>query len=190
MKSRSVKFLLIALFTVISLPAPAQSSTQHLYKIYSNLGKTVHGTCYNTSEGWKVGMGQSIAMPFTPKVDAKLNELVLGLFGSPGAFAIVSVNKDDNGLPGKAIHTWVVGDLGMHEWHSCYVGIAKVKKGLPLQGGTQYWVVTAAPYSTTDAWYYTYNDSEGDFAYKEGTGGWNSEDSYLSAFGVFGTEAK
>ena len=186
--------VLLTLFAVslaLAEPAMAQDSARGLYKIYSNLGRTVGGVCYDPHEGWNVGLGLSTAMPFTPKADAKLSEIVLGMFNNAGGdFARVSLNDDANGLPGKAIHTWVVGKLGMYQWHSCYVSIAKSRTGLPLKGGTQYWVVAVAPYTTWDVWQYTYNDIMGDFAYEKNNGGWNLEDSYLSAFGVFGTKLK
>jgi len=194
---RTTVGILVALLTLFAAslvligPAIAQDSTQRLYKIYSNLGPNGNGACYDPHDGWNVGLGQSIAMPFTPKAGAKLSEIVLGLLfdGAGGDFVIVSLNEDDNGLPGKTIHAWVLGKLGMNRWHSCYVTIARSKKQLPLKGGIQYWVAATAPFSTADIWKYTYNDSEGDFAYEGNNGGWNPYDSYLSAFGVFGTKA-
>jgi hypothetical protein len=182
--------VVFAIGLVSPVPALGQDSPREgLYKIYSNLG--VNGACYGTQGGWVVGLGQSIAMPFTPKVDATLSEIVLGLLhGVGGDFARVSLNQDDNGLPGRAVRTWVLGKLGLYKWHSCYVSVARSREGLPLKAGTQYWVVAAAPYSTWDTWEYTYNDIQGNFAYEENNGGWTRDDSYLSAFGVFGTKSK
>ena len=195
MKHTMLRLLLISPAVYVaslafSVPVLAQDLSKGFYKIYSNLGPEVKGTCYDPHEAWVVGLGQAIAMPFTPKVDASVSEIVLGLLYVTGGkdIAIVSLDADDNGLPGKAIHTWNVARLGKYRWHSCYVSIAKSKKGLPLKAGTRYWVVGAAPSATWDIWAYTYNDITGNFAYEENNGGWNADDSYLSAFGVFGTK--
>jgi hypothetical protein len=77
------------------------------YKIYSNLGKPPN--CYDTVEGWLIVSNQSIAMPFTPKVDATLTEIRVPVVhpknnGQDGF--TLSVNEDSGGLPGNPIHTW------------------------------------------------------------------------------------
>jgi hypothetical protein len=189
---RTVLFGLLAVFVVsfvIASPAHAQDSSTSLYKIYSNLRPTPD--CYDMEEGWDVGLGQSMGMPFTPKADARVNEAVLGLLFYEGEdVATVSINEDDDGLPGKAIHTWALKNLGKQLWHGCYTSIAKSKQGIALTKGNQYWVVGEAPSGTGDIWAWTVNETKGDFAYDEGEG-WKSEtDDYLSAFAVFGTKAE
>lgn len=161
-----------------------------LYTIFSNFGKKPN--CYNQQEGWTVagkhsplGFSQYIAMIFTPQADATVTELKLALFGQLGA--VISLNEDSDGLPGKPIHTWVTSKLGNSGKPPCVYTAVKSKQGLPVQKGTQYWVVAAARGTEWDVWNFTYKGSTGDFAYDYDDEGWKIENSYLSAFAVLGT---
>jgi hypothetical protein len=180
---------------LLAEPVLAQDSTsQHLYKIYSNLGPTVGGNCYATNEAWAVGKGQSIAMPFTPKADAKLTVMTIALqwclyqCGPNGG--IVTLNEDNNGLPGNAIHTWKFKKLGQFIWHGCYLTGRRSAEGIELKKDTRYWLVAPTSRVSVDFWLYTYNYSKGDFAYKESNGDWILDDNYLGAFGLFGTRSE
>ena len=188
-----ISLVLITVFGVNSGlvgSAQAQDSPKNLYKIYSNLGKTLVGSCYSRTEGWDVGLGQSMAMAFSPKVNAEVKVVVLGLLYYSGEdVATVSINEDADGLPGKAIHTWTLRNLGKQLWHGCYTSIAKSKQGIPLTQGNQYWLVAEAPRTTLDPWSWTYIEAEGKFAYEENGEGWKADNGYLSAYGVFGTES-
>jgi hypothetical protein len=146
-----ISLVLIALFAVnsgLAGSAQAQDSPKNLYKIYSNLGKTLLGTCYSRTEGWRVGGGQSIAMAFSPTINAEAKVLVLGLLWDLGAgedVATVSINEDADGVPGKGIHTWTLRNLGKQLWHGCHTSIANSKQGIPLTEGNQYWLVAGLP---------------------------------------------
>ncbi len=160
-----------------------------LYQIYSNLGHR-KGNCYGT-EGWTVGLGTSIAMPFTPKADAKATELVLGLFSvTTGYTTAVSLNEDSNGMPGKVIHKWRLKKLGTSHFHDCSATITRSRKGLPLKAGTQYWAVASAPDAAWDIWDFTYSGLMGNFASEQDGQGWNADYGNLGAFGVFGAKLK
>jgi len=170
-------------------PASVNLGASNLYKIYSDFGNN-KGNCYGT-EGWTVGLGQSIAMPFTPKADAKATEFVLGLFSVyTGYTTTVSLNQDSNGLPGKVIHKWTLKKLGTSHFHVCDATITRSKKGLSLNAGTQYWVVASAPSAAWDVWDFTYGGVMGNFAYEENGQGWNADSGNLGAFGVFGIKLK
>lgn len=123
-----LSLVLIALFAVnsgLAGSARAQDSPKNLYKIYSDLGKTLLGSCYSRTEGWDVGLGQSIAMAFSPEVNAEVKVVVLGLLYYSGEdVATVSINEDADGVPGKAIHTWTFRNLGKQLWHGCYTHVS------------------------------------------------------------------
>jgi len=179
------------------LPEPVgQFSSQadaSLYTIFTNLGKKPN--CYNYSDGWLVagpdsdlGRIQYMAMSFTPKADAAVTELKLALFGSgPKPSAVISLSQDSNGLPGDPIHTWITHKLGNVGKGFCVLTEVKTKQGLPVQKGTQYWVVAEARGSIVDTWDFTYNNLTGNEAYDIGSG-WQTQNSYLSAFAVLGTK--
>lgn len=177
--------LFLAGVFVLSLPANAQDSG--LYTIFSNFGKGQN--CFNLGEGWLVegpgtGDAQYIAMKFTPTVDANVTEMKLALFGGRGA--VVGLNEDDNGLPGKPIYTWHPHKLGNRGKSPCMYTLVTNKQGLPIHQGQQYWVVAEARGKEAAGWSWT-NSGDGDFAYDDSNQGWMIEDANISAFDVLGT---
>jgi hypothetical protein len=177
-------------FKVGERPASPAEQGANLYTIHSNFAR--HGNCFDLREGWLVGDGQYIAMPFTPLHDAKVTTVVMALlyceYGCGPDSATVSLNQDDGGLPGQVMHTWKLHNLGKQKWHSCSytMTVARSKNGISLKMSQQYWLVAEAQKATTLSWAYTYKDTKGSFAYEQNEGGWLPNVDYLSAFGVFG----
>ncbi len=165
-----------------------------LYTIFNNFGKKPK--CYNSSgDGWVVagedsefGQSQYIAMSFTPKADATVTKLKLGMLWTTGTRGVViSLNEDSGGLPGNPIHTWVTSRVGKFGSYPCLYTLVKDGQGLPVQKGTQYWVVAAATGTEWDDWVFTYKGTMGEFAYDESDEGWTLENFYLATFAVLGT---
>jgi len=125
-------------------------------------------------------------MKFTPKTDAAVTEIKLALLAYDKRGAVISLNEDSDGLPGKPIHTWVLSKLGNIGNGFCVLTAVKSKQGLPVQKGTQYWVVAAARGKEAAYWDFAYKAPIGDFAVNHGAG-WEKIDDYLSAFAVLGT---
>lgn len=179
---------------VLAQAAPAQNSTD-LYTIFNNFGGKKLPKCYDLTEGWLIGEGWSVAMSFTPKVDAKLTEMDVVVshceYGCGTDGGDISLTEDLGGLPGKPIHTWTFKKFGTSFWHRCpEVDKARSKRGIALKKGVQYWVVASAPDTGANSWAWTYSETKGIFAYEENNGVWMPEYDVLATFGVFGRTAK
>lgn len=82
-------------------------------------------------------------VPFTPSANMKVNEVDTSVEYDEGTKEIVlSLNSDSNGLPGKAIHTWKVTNLGTNGG-CCQLATGKSKSGIAVKKGQQYWVVVS-----------------------------------------------
>jgi len=170
----------------------------NLYTIYSNLGSKTHA--YNDQTGYKVhgpdsgeGHEEWIAMPFTPNSNALVTTIEVAVqYNKAGTNAVtISLNEDAAGLPGKAVHTWNLTNLPKFGT-CCKLDVVKNSRGLKVMRSVQYWVVAstnANAQRTEDVWDFTYNGATGQFAFNQGSG-WQSQNSYLSAFGVFGKKTK
>ena len=56
------------------------------------------------STGWEIGLGISVAMPFTPGIDAYLDSVTLSLaFGDGPNILDVAIHEDATGLPGAVL---------------------------------------------------------------------------------------
>jgi hypothetical protein len=164
-----------------------------LKTIYSNLGTSTDA--YYSGAGWTVCGPDSnictqwVAGAFTPKANSTLTEIevAVGWFAGTNA-AILRLNKDSNGLPGKAIHSWNLTNL--YDFGTCCtLDVLKDKKGIKVKGKTQYWVVASTTLTSTfgGAWNYTYNLATGSWANSNDQGTtWNSQGGDIPAFGVFG----
>jgi hypothetical protein len=171
-----------------TIPNPSK-----LKKIFSNLGT---GTdVYYKGEGWtECGPDsglctQWVATAFTPKANATVTEIevALGWFGNTNA-AIISLNKDASGVPGKAIHKWNIKNL--YTFGTCCT-LDKVKSttGFPVKKGKQYWVVASTTLTSTfeGAWNFNYLLGSGTWANSNDQGAtWTMQTSDQPALGVFG----
>jgi hypothetical protein len=174
---------------------PVNPNPAKLFTIFSNLGKGKN--VYTHHVGWDVAGSDSgvteewIAMPFTPRSNAEVTQIAVAVqhdTGAPNAF-VLSLNQDSGGLPGKAIHTWMVKNLPPFGT-CCTLDVAKDAAGLTLRKGIQYWVVARTNSSqakTRDEWNLASAGIEGPFAINNNDGqGWYQYTAFTSAFAVLG----
>lgn len=172
---------------------PAVTESPKLVKIYSNLGTGSH--VYNAIAG--VGIlgpdaGQpwpeSVGCGFRPKADHMVTEIQVGATYVQGTNTlVVSLNEDNRGIPGKALHTWHFSNLPTFG-SCCALQSAKYAKGIPVKKGKLYWVVLSPQQKfkdTYDVWNNNFAGTQGTFSNNMGSG-WNSSYQVLGAFGVFG----
>jgi hypothetical protein len=174
--------------------APAVAPSSQLVTIYSALGKGKN--VYSVLSGFGVlgtNTGQPypemIANGFRPKADHVVTEVQVGAWYFQGTNAlVVSLNQDNNGAPGKALHSWHFTDLPVI-WSCCTLQTGKYAKGIPVKKGKIYWVVLSPEKQFQDTWDVVADN----FAGKQGRlwannngSGWNVGYNMLSAIGVFG----
>ena len=171
---------------------PAAESPK-LVKIYSNLGTGSH--VYNSIAGYGI-LGpdagqpwpQSVGCGFRPKADHTVTEIQVGATYVQGTNTlVVSLNEDNKGIPGMALHTWRFSNLPTFG-SCCTLQSAKYAKGIPVKKGKLYWVVLSPQQKfkdTYDVWNNNFAGTQGAFSNNIGSG-WNSSYQVLGAFGVFG----
>jgi hypothetical protein len=164
-----------------------------LKTIYDNLGT---GTAvYNCCQGWnvtgktsQVGVQTWTATAFTPKAAVTLTEIQIAIEWVNGTNgAIVTLNPDKAGVPStKVLHKWNFKNL--HSAGSCCaLSTGKVKTGIKLAKGKQYWIVAMCPTDTWAAWNINSTGVLGTFAQQNYGGTWNvftNQD--VGAMGLFG----
>ena len=184
--------------TLITAPSepvtPAVQPSSKLVKIYSTLGKgdNVYSTQSaigilgtDTGQPWPEMVGNG----FRQKADHMVTEVQVGATHFQGTnVLVVSLNQDNHGVPGKALHTWHFSNLpGV--WTCCTLQTGKYAKGIPVKKGKLYWVVLRPEKQFQDTWDFWADN----FAGKQGKyfsnnigSGWNTSYQVLSAVGVFG----
>jgi len=175
------------------IATPSVPSNSKLVKIYSNLG--TGNNVYNGVAGYGI-LGpdagqpwpQAVACGFKPKANHLVTEIDLGITYVQGTkVAVVSLNENSKGIPGKALHTWTfknLPDFGT----CCKLQVAKYAKGIPVKKGKMYWVMVSPNKKYTDTYDVWNNDASGEqgpFSNNIGSG-WNSSIQQLTGFGVFG----
>jgi hypothetical protein len=172
---------------------PAVRPSANLVEIYSNLGKG--SKVYNAISGYGI-LGVDAGQPwpewvgcgFRPKADHTVTEIQVGATYDQGTNTLlVSLNEDNNGIPGKALHTWHFSNLPVFG-QCCTLQTAKYAKGIPVKKGKLYWVVLRPQHQfkdTYDVWNNNFAGTQGTFSNNIGSG-WASSYQVLGAFGVFG----
>ena len=98
---------------------PHDPNPAGLVTIYSNLG--TRNDLYVDNAAWDVAgpdsgvQQQWVGMPFTPSSNALVTQISIAVehnTGSPNSF-VLSLNADNNRLPGTALHTWIVHNAPM-----------------------------------------------------------------------------
>jgi hypothetical protein len=173
---------------------PAALAPANLVKIYSTLGKG--DKVYSTLSGYGI-LGrdagqpwpQKVANGFRPKGDHVVTEIRVAATHLQGTNAlVVSLNQDNRGVPGKALHTWHFTDLPV-VWSCCKLQIAKYAKGIKVQKGKLYWVVLSPEkqfQDTFDVWPDNIAGTQGKYFSNNIGSGWNTSYQVLGALGVFG----
>ena len=164
-----------------------------LKKIFSNLGSKTD-TYFDEDGVFITGPGfsrtQWIGIPFQPASSAKATQIKIALsyFGSGTNAATVSLNADSGGVPGTALQTWELTNLPLFG-SCCTLQTLNSKTGIKLTNGTTYWLVAQTDSTNEDAeaiWYFTWNKNIGTQAYNVDNAGWQTQQTQLSAFAVFG----
>jgi hypothetical protein len=176
------------------LIAPAAEPTPFLIPIYSNLGQgnnVYNGLSGDGLLGKNTGMmwPEWLAFAFTPTADHLVYEVRVGVSHVSGSDPLlVSINEDINSTPGKPLHAWEI--QGLPEFGSCCeIQVVRVKPGIPLKGGQQYWLTIRTLLTNPDTWDVWNNDSNGvngPFSNSLGKGWLNGGIQQQGAFGVFG----
>lgn len=168
-----------------------------LTKIVSNISKYQYAKyfcCYGwTLAGPTSGIGEQIwlATPFTPtaNVTATKLEAAAGWFGGTNSL-VLSIAADSSGLPGTTLGSATVSNL-FDFGTCCTLDEAKLKPGVALTAGTQYWFVMSTDSSDEDfegAWAInTTDDRENVYTLAVNTGsGWGTETTFLGGYAVLG----
>jgi hypothetical protein len=173
---------------------PAVAPASKLVKIYSTLGTGDH--VYSTLSGIGI-LGTDTGQPFPemvangfrPKTDHIVTEIQVGATHYQGTNALViSLNQDNHGVPGKALHTWHFSNLPAI-WSCCTLQTAKYAKGIKVQKGKLYWVVLRPNQQfqdTWDIWADNVAEKQGRMWANNTGSGWNASYQVLGALGVFG----
>jgi hypothetical protein len=171
-----------------------------LTKIAGNLSTYPNGVyfcCYGyTISGPSSFLGAAywIAVPFTPSVNysAKAVAVSVGWGGNGTNGMTLSLNVDAGGIPGAALAST---DLtGLQSYGSCCtLAIGKGNAGIPVNAGTQYWVVVSTDASTVntfDAWAFNSTDMRSfPFAsYSSTSGVWGATSGLLPGYAVYGVQ--
>ena len=174
---------------------PAAQPSAGLIKIFSNLGSgsNVYDPVAGTGVLGRNVPGQPrpewLAFAFTPVADHVVQQIQVGATYVSGTNELfVSLNDDNAGLPGMALHTWHFVNLPTFGT-CCTLQTAKYKTGIPVTGGTQYWVVLRTATGTSDTWDVWNNDfngQQGKFSNNLGSGWVDGGIQQQGAFGVFG----
>jgi hypothetical protein len=89
----------------------------------------------------ELGFTSYVALPFTPSKNMTVNKVEVSLgYYTANVPITLSVNNDASGLPGTAIKSWntkVPDPYGA----CCTLVTASSSAGVPVTGGTQYWLV-------------------------------------------------
>jgi hypothetical protein len=152
---------------VVTDPAPSVTTTttldeSGLVTIFSNLAATYPKGRYWCCTGYNVmgpnsGAGEQwMAAAFTPGANHTVTKIEVGVgYSQQGTNGVVlSLNRDNNGVPGKALKTW--NAMGLPRFGACCSLVAKSdSSGIPVSAGTQYWVVLSTnsnEVDTVDGW--------------------------------------
>ena len=138
---------------------PAAIHDAGLVTIFNSLASRYPKGEYWCCSGYNVmGPNQGtlwMGAAFTPDADHTVTKLEIAVGWSDGTNGVdISLNSDSNGMPGKALKTWSVTGLSRFGT-CCSLVTVSDKRGIPISGGKQYWVVLKTndnETDTVDAW--------------------------------------
>jgi hypothetical protein len=133
-----------------------------LATIAGNLSDFPFGVFFSLYNYYVTGSNNTIgvpeywqAVPFTPSANVKVMEVEASVVWAEGTNEVVlSLYNDASGLPGKPMHSWHVKNLASFGT-CCQLATGKVKTGIALTKGTQYWLVAKTDSSNSnvfDGW--------------------------------------
>jgi hypothetical protein len=102
-----------------------------------------------------------VAVAFTPTADATITkiEVSAGRQGAGNAGFELSLYNDAGGIPGSPIKTAHVSTLPIYG-ECCDVAEASDPAGIPVNAGTQYWVVVSTTQQDTDIYAWAFNSTD------------------------------
>jgi hypothetical protein len=133
-----------------------------LVTIFNNLAAKYPKGEYWCCTGYNVmgpnsGAGEQwMAATFTPGANHTVTRIEVAVgYSQQGTNGVVlSLNDDNNGVPGKALKTW--NALGLPRFGTCCTLVVKSdSSGIPVSAGKQYWIVLSTnskEADTVDAW--------------------------------------
>jgi hypothetical protein len=155
-----------AMMTVVTEPTPSFTTTNikdsGLVTIFSNLAAKYPKGEYWCCTGYNVmgsnsGVGEQwMAAAFTPSANHTVTRIEVAVGFSQGTTngVVLSLNRDNRGVPGKALKTWNAS--GLPRFGACCTLVVKSdKSGIPVSAGKQYWVVLSTNSNesdTVDGW--------------------------------------
>jgi hypothetical protein len=175
-------------------------SDQHsVVTVYSDLarGKNVYLSQFGYGVIGPQVQGQqkvATATPFTPTGNFNVVRIEVAILNSAGTNGVtLSLNADNNGQPGTAIRTWNFVNLPKFPG-CCGLDVAKLKKTVRVNRGTQYWLVAKTSQTTegtSDMWNMNSLSILGTVGQRIANYQWQIEENLLlPAFAVLGTPAK
>jgi hypothetical protein len=160
-----------ARMTVVAEPARSRPAAiledSGLVTVFSNLAAKYPKGQYWCCAGYNVmGPGQNLgeqwmAGAFTPAADHTVTriEVAVGYSQQGPNGVVLSLNSDNNGVPGKALKTWNASGLPRFG-DCCGLVVKSDSSGIPVSAGKQYWVVlttNSKEKNTVDGW--NFNDT-------------------------------
>jgi hypothetical protein len=150
------------------VPEPPASRTRPnlrdsgLVTIFSNLAAKYPKGEYWCCTGYNVmgsqsGVGEQwMAAAFAPSADHTVTriEVAAGWSQQGPNGVVVSLRRDSNGVPGKALKSWNVSGLPRFG-DCCGLVVASDAAGIPVSAGKQYWIVLSTngnETNTVDGW--------------------------------------
>jgi len=141
-----------------------------------------------------------VAIAFTPAADSTITkvEVPVGTYNTNDIDFLVTINSDDNGVPGDALHTFHMQAPNFYGY-CCSLDVGKHNAGIPVSGGKQYWIAVKTsnkndffggwPFNTTDMRAHTIGSyCKGDPTYcgNVNNGKWVALQQLLPAYAVLG----
>lgn len=102
-----------------------------------------------------------VAVAFTPSADATVTkvEVPIGTYSTSDIDFVLSLDEDDNGVPGKSLKTWNAKAPNPYG-DCCTLDVGSDSAGIPVKAGTLYWVAVTTnskhdffggwPFNSTD----------------------------------------
>jgi len=127
--------------------------------IFSNIGKKYDNGRYWCCTGATITGPTALsgfpefwqAAAFTPADDATISRIAVAVGFVQGVNGLVlSINADSSGAPGAAIQSWDLSNLPT--FGDCCVVDLQKNAGVPVTGGTQYWIVVSTNDSEKRTW--------------------------------------
>jgi hypothetical protein len=164
-----------------------------LKKIFTNLGSG--SSVYNCCTGWTISavgsvIGQQnwIGEAFTPKSNSTITKVKVAVGYVTGTNGVTfGISKDNGGVPGGLLKSW--SKTGLPTFGTCCTLLTgKIAAGIPVSGGTQYWLVVKTSGKTPDTWdaFNLSNSGTGTLANNTGSGWNNLGNNQQGAFAVLG----